>query len=172
MLQDMLLAGAGATQLLSDTVPLLECMHCTSLVLTPPVNIGMSDAELACTVQIRNAVGEMLKHAVHLWVLQAACLPVQPLKGGRTMQRIGVATSLSTDASRDMVRTVHMVAIADCKALLSPCSRRHLGHIYSAHSHALCSSLRLSGLVFALRYCDLNCVFVCCSGFVPQGRVT
>lgn len=41
ILQDILLAGAGATQLLSDTVPLLEFMHCTSLVLTPPVNIGM-----------------------------------------------------------------------------------------------------------------------------------
>ncbi len=78
----MLLAGAGAIQLLSDTVPLLECMHCTSLVLTPPVHAGMGDAKLVCTVKIRNAVGEMLKDAVHLWVLQAACLPVHPGQPG------------------------------------------------------------------------------------------
>ena len=114
MLQDMLLAGAGAAQLLSDAVPLLECTHCTSLVLPPPVNIGRGDAELVCTVQNRNAAVEMLQHAVHLWVLQAGCLPVQALKGGHTMQRRGVNTNLSTDASQETVRIVRMVEIADC----------------------------------------------------------
>lgn len=116
MLQDMLLAGAGATQLLSGTIPLLECTHCTSLVLPPSVNIGMGDAELVRTVQNRNAVGEMLQHAVHLWVLQGACLLVQALRGGNTMRRRGVNTNLSTDASKGTVCIVRMVEIADCKA--------------------------------------------------------
>ncbi len=156
MLQDMLLAGAGATQLLSDTVPLLECMHCTSLVLTPPVNIGMGDAELVCTVQIRNAVGEMLKHAVHMWVLQAACLLVQAPKGCHTIQHRGFDTSLSTNASKDTVRTVRMVKIADCEALLS-LWLSSVGHIHAAHSHALCSSLWLSGKQQVL---SLPCVLV------------
>ncbi len=146
----MLLAGAGVTQLLSDTVPLLECMHCTSLVLTPPVHVGMGDVEHVCTVQIRNAVRELLKHAVHMWVLQATCLLVQALKGGHTIQRRGLDTHLSDYASKDTVCTVCMVEIADCKALLSLCSRRQLAHIHSAHSHALCSSLWLSGQQQAL----------------------
>jgi len=95
----MLLAGAGATQLPSDTVPLLECMHCTSLVLTPPAHVGMGDVGHVCTMYIRNAVEEMRKGVVHLWVLQAAWPLVQAFIGGCTIQGRGVATNLCTYAS-------------------------------------------------------------------------
>lgn len=160
ILQDVLLAGAGATQLPSDTVPLLECMHCTSLVLTPPVHVGMGGVGHVRTVQIRNAVGEMRKDAVHICVRQAACLLVQALNEGLTMQRRGFDRSLSTNASKDTVRNVRMVEVADCKALLSLWSRCQLSHSLCALTCNLFKPMaqqQTRGFVIALHLGDLNC---------------
>ena len=98
----------------------------------------MHSANQECSERIAEACSAHVGAAGNMSAMQA-------LKGGHTIQRRGLDTHLSDYASKDTVCTVCMVEIADCKALLSLCSRRQLAHIHSAHSHALCSSLWLSG---------------------------
>lgn len=97
-------------------------------------------------------------HAVHMWVLQAACLLVQAPKGCHAIQPRGCDTELSTNASKDTVRIVHMVEIADCKTLLSLCSSCHLGVTFTLRTHM--HTVSACGLVANNRFC-LCLAFFC-----------